>query len=132
MAFDLSAIRQQDTGTLEIVHPATGEGTGWLIEIAGPGHPATLRQRNSMIARARKAGAKSQERTAEQIDRESAEFLANSIISWSGLTMDGKPVPYSPEKALEILSDPGFSLIRDQINKFLLAETSFLKPSAKG
>lgn len=130
MTFDLASIRQSDTATIEITHPVTGDPTGWVIELAGPGHPATLAQRNRMLAKARAAQGKA-DPTAEQLDADAADFYSARIVGWAGLSMAGKEISYSPDKAKEIISDYGYSFVKDQINAALSSAASFLSAPAK-
>src|SRR5690348_16142160 len=42
LVLDLSSAMLTDSAFLEILHPASGSPTGWMIELAGPAHPKSV------------------------------------------------------------------------------------------
>jgi len=52
-------------------------------------------------------------------------FVGNVLISWSGLTLDGADVPYSREKAIEILSNPEYVDFRNNLEALASEMESF-------
>lgn len=62
--------------------------------------------------------------TPEEMDEMACEMLAACTLGWSGLNHDGKPVPFSTEKAKEVYSQ--YPAIRDQINLAIADRANFL------
>lgn len=42
-------------------------------------------------------------------------FVGTVLLGWEGLTIDGADVPYSREKAIEVLRDPQYKDFRDMV-----------------
>lgn len=140
MALNLSALRALDTAELHIKHPITGDETGWLWTIAGPGHPQTLalneKQQREVLQTAR---AKEQARVNGKKwvgdDKDPAEIRDDNVSAIAGrvlgfgpiiLTDDGVEITYSPEAAKKILADPAYGWVFKQVLDFLLDDAAFL------
>jgi hypothetical protein len=53
----------------------------------------------------------------EDRDRITAQLLLNTcLLDWDGLHIDGVPVPYSKEKAKELLTDPQWIVFRNAVS----------------
>lgn len=84
-------------------------GDGLLLLIAKSGNRKSL----AAYQRLMKPYKQMQERgmmPEDKVRELNVRLVAESILlGWQGLTDNGVTVPYSPEKAYEILSDPAFS-----------------------
>ncbi|WP_201159426.1 hypothetical protein [Rhodoplanes elegans] len=66
---------------------------------------------NEIPARLRRKGL-----GADDQDRIQTECLIETVLTdWRGLTSGGAPLPYSREKARELLTDPDFRRLRDAV-----------------
>lgn len=143
MAFDLSGLRAADTSTLDIKHPVTGEPTGWIWTIAGPGHPKTL-ARGEKIQRAALLEAKLKEqarvngkkwrgddKSPEEARAENVANIAERVVDFSPVILDegGTETVYSPEVANRILLDPTYGWLFGQIVDFMVADDTFFRHS---
>jgi hypothetical protein len=59
---------------------------------------------------------------------EAAELVASAIIGWSDEEAFGK---YSPERAVELMSNPGLRWIREEVERFMLDRSNFF-PTESG
>lgn len=95
----------------ELIHPATGEGTGGFIKVRGE-HSKVVqafarRRLNEFQKREKMAKGKGKELefTTEELENMSVENAVNRIISWKGIGSDGVEVPFSKDAATEILTE---------------------------
>lgn len=58
-------------------------------------------------------------------ERANNELFAGCVVGWSGIEQDGQPLPYSPEKALELLSNPQLTYVRQQVEGFVQKRAEF-------
>lgn len=138
--FDLGQLIDQDTARVPINDEAGNrivgqDGEPWYIEVAGPTHDATKEARNIGIRqslsnqrRARLKGAaleNIQDQEIEEIANQQLEPLAIRTVGWGPISLGGKPFPFSRENARQMYRTS--QLIRNQVAKFLEAETSFLR-----
>lgn len=110
MGFDLSTLdtgtrRKEDGVPVELKHPATGQPLGITITVASyeservkavaraMGNKALLQQKRNP----RKAD------TVEAIEERTFEIACAAIVSWEGLELDGKPLPFTRENARTVL-----------------------------
>ena len=70
--------------------------------------------------------------TEDQATAWGAELIASIVTGWKGITSDGEPVPFSPEKAAELFSDTGFDWLVLEIRRAIEDRANFTKapPSA--
>jgi hypothetical protein len=142
--FDLGSVVVRDVAPLTITHPTTGQPTTWVLEIAGPGHPATIALNND-LARERLAEARDQtmarvngrkwkapETDPEADKREGAKRWSRRIVGWSPVTLNGAPFPYTPENAAALLTEPGYGWVATQFWDLMAADAGFIETSAKG
>lgn len=141
-AFELSEIESVDSAWINVNHPKTGLPTPWRMELAGPGHPATLaiqkeahRDRLALDRRIENARVNGKKYKADEVDveadrRQTAERLARRIIGWTPLTVDGKAFEYSPANALVLMTEPRWSRVFEQLVEYLSGEAAFTKGSA--
>lgn len=141
----LAALKAQDTAEYEIKWPGEEprEGTGWIIQFAGPGHPKTVALNNDAarknLRRQERIEAqqlngrkvKPEERDIEETRLDNARWIATRIVGWRGLLDDaGQPLPFSEEIAVKIFIDPEYSWAYHDAIDFLSASESFIKRSA--
>lgn len=55
-----------------------------------------------------------------------------AIVDWRGLSSDGKELAYSKENVREIISDPEFAWIADQVEAFAMRRANFMPSELKG
>ena len=58
-----------------------------------------------------------------RISDSAKEFVANQIVGW--VDNGALKEPYSPEKSLQLISDPANNWIMEQVQQFLIDETNF-------
>lgn len=139
MAADLPS----DTAELHIVRPGTNQRTGWVITLAGPGHPKTIalndvseRERlhkNAAIERAQVNYKKW--KGDEDVDpadsrRKTIAGVVGRIITWTPVDFGDGPVEFSDKAAIDLFMDPKKGSYFGQIVEFLTAERAFMKASA--
>lgn len=139
-AFDLSEMDTSDEAIMEVLNK--GRPTGWLWTFAGPGHPRAiaqakrLGQENLNEARRRSqtiANGKKWTEPVESVDElraRNANFVAERVLGWSEVMLNGKPFPYSHQAAVELLMDPRKAELMVQALEFLGDEKSFTRSSA--
>ncbi|NKC30202.1 hypothetical protein [Falsiroseomonas selenitidurans] len=140
---DIDSVETADVAILTIHHPATGAATTWKMQIAGPGHAATLALQNE-VARERLREEKAQEQArangrkwkATDLDPEeerlkSMRRVSRRIIGWSDVTLNGQAFPYSAENAFLVMSDPKRGWIAQQVMDFFGSDAAFIKSSAR-
>lgn len=107
----LNLAEKSDTPqSLEVLHPLTGQKTGFVAQVVGIESTKKrhfLRNiQDEMWKRAKDAfvaGEKSADLSDQEKDVIDARIAAAVIVGWSGLTENGVEVPFSEEKAVEIL-----------------------------
>lgn len=103
----------------QVTLPGTEKPTDWFITLRGE-ESKVVRQfkRDTFNAnRQKESVANRQGKVYEASLAELEEFGINNavkrIITWTGLSIDGQEIPFTPEKAAEILREHGW--VRDQI-----------------
>lgn len=103
---DLSQFDIVQAATIPIRNPETGEpligegGQAITIQVAGVDSDR-FHQRQYELAEAR---SKSKDRpTGQELDADRIETLSVCITGWSGITLDGQPLPYSAENAKALM-----------------------------
>jgi hypothetical protein len=114
-----------------------------VITFAGPGHPKTIeladhRARQQLREEKAKEQArvngrkwKAEEKTPADQRAENVEWIADRIVGWSPVRINGEDLPYSRENAIKVLADPKKGWFFRQCLDFLLAEENFMKSFAK-
>mgnify|MGYP000910427944 CR=1 FL=1 len=115
MALDLSITNiaaQSESGyEFELLHPATGEGTGGFLVIRGEkskivqNHArkiVTEMQKREKVAKGKN---KEVELTIEDYEDMAVDRAFVRIISWRGIQENGQDVPFNRENAERILKD---------------------------
>ncbi len=121
MSFEITSLAAKDTFTLELVNandePLVGEdGVPLSVTVYGPGSKAytkaqAARTQRLMDRMARRGKVKL---SAEEQQRENAEFLAACTVSFNGWTYQGKADAQAIEAAY---NDPSIGFIAEQVNK---------------
>ena len=140
--FDLAEIASEDAAEMDVRHPATSEPTGWKITFAGPSHPR-VRESNDRAARKRLHDDRQREmaqingkkwkpaeRSVDDVREENCRFVADRILGWSPVRINGQDYPYSDDNAMKLLRDPKYGSIFAQSLEFLNAADSFTRASA--
>lgn len=139
---DLSALIPEDTSPLYIVVPGTNKRTGWVITLAGPGHPKTVALNNETarkqllleqrIENARVNGRKfkSEDKQPDEQRREFIESLVARMVTWTPIKIGDEAFEFSDKIAVDLLSRPVMGPYVAQIVDALIAEGAFMKDSA--
>lgn len=92
------------------------EADGLRLKVRGAENKAWRRMQDKLInAVPRKRRINGLE--PEDRDRITAQLLLNTaLLDWDGLHMDGQPIPYSKEKAQELLTDPQWVVFRNAVS----------------
>jgi hypothetical protein len=142
--FDLGSVVLQDVAPLTINHPTTGQPTGWVLDIAGPGHDVSIAighemarermhiAREQEMARVNGRKWKGSEQDPETERKATARRWSRRILGWSAVTMNGAPFPYSAENATALLDEPRFAWVATQFWDFMAADAAFIGSSAPG
>lgn len=110
MDFEAISNTLKDSFTIEILHPTTGEG-GWFIELASPCHAGAQAKVAAILDRARKRKVS----TTGQDERDGVDLLVSRILGWKGLKSGEEDVPFTPETAASILTNPKAFWLRSQL-----------------
>jgi hypothetical protein len=70
---------------------------------------------------------KPEQPTPAELEEMNAELLVACVVGWDGFTVGGEPLPFSKEKATEILSNPELSFIREQVERFTSKSAHFFR-----
>lgn len=127
--------------TLHVKHPVTGELMHVMVQdepvpltltLLGSDSPTwkakvfdTNRRRLREMQGARRQSAMSPER----IDADALALLAEATVGWSGVVIDGKVVPCTPENAAMVYSR--LPWLREQADEFANARENFTGESAR-
>jgi hypothetical protein len=147
-AFDLSSLAYADTGELVIVHPLTGEPTGWKWIIAGPGHPIVVEQGDEFARQAirdRKARESAQvnsrkwkpdDESPEENRKRNARYFARRVLGWVPdqpvrLESGAAPVEFSTDNVAGLLRQPKFGWLYKQVADYCSEDVGFIQRSEK-
>jgi len=94
--------KAQDAGIdVHIQHPGTGEDLGIVVRVAGPDSARQKRAR-SLVSNERIAKQRNRKPTAADFEADALKVTAASVISWSGMEENGKPIECTAETAEDI------------------------------
>lgn len=119
---------QPKQGKLIVKHPITGdqyfdlpdgEKVQFILYIVGRNSPQWL----EFMKKINEKGGLTQGELFSRISDSAKEFVANQIVGWED--NGALKVPYSPEKASELINDPHNNWLMEQIQAFLVDETNF-------
>lgn len=136
--FDLDKFEQEvafnfeEAFDLEILHPVTGEKTGLVVQVASYRSERVKRVQRRLGNAAIREGKKNPKKvgTVEEIEERTNEIVAAAIVGWN-MTKGSDPVPCTPEKIIEIVSDPRYFFIAEQVDKAADEDANFTKRSPK-
>jgi len=136
--FDLDKFEQvvsfnfEEAFDLEILHPVNGEKTGLVVQVASYRSERVKRVQRRLGNAAIREGKKNPKKvgTVEEIEERTNEIVAAAIVGWN-MTKGGEPVPCTPEKIIEIVSDPRYFFIAEQVDKAADEDANFTKRSPK-
>ncbi len=130
-----------DTAELHVVKPGTNIRTGWVITLAGPGHPQTIALQNegererlhkaAEIERAQVNGRKwkGDDDQPEEARRKLVSRVTRRIVGWTPVDFGDGPVEFSHDNAVKLFIDPKKGSYFGQVVDFLTAERAFMKDS---
>ena len=123
-----------DPVDFELIHLKTGEKTGVVFHLVGLDHErpkeVERRQAKQKIQRAQKSGSLNKVIKTWDFDeaqQQKVEIICACISGWKGLTKDEKELKYTPQAALDLLSDPKLAWIVEEIEKFVTDRANFMK-----
>ena len=129
MTFDLAKLDTakvaEEGAELRVAHPTTGEDLGIKIVLIGT-DSKTFRD-ISKIRATMALKKKTREIDLDQNEQDSIELLARCTKGWSGITENGKDIPFNHENAVELYTK--YLWLREQIDRFMADRSNFL-PSA--
>ena len=129
MTFDLAKLDTakvaEEGAELRVAHPTTGEDLGITITLIGT-DSKTFRDISKSRATA-SLKKKTREIDLDQNEQDSIELLARCTKGWSGITENGKDIPFNHENAVELYTK--YVWLREQIDRFMADRSNFL-PSA--
>lgn len=67
----------------------------------------------------------------DELAKDSAEQRAACIVGWTGLENAAGPIPYSREKAIELMSKPEYAYIQEQVEGFATQRANFFRQDEK-
>jgi hypothetical protein len=128
MAFDLNDLSglsdAQEAGIdVSITHPKTGEPLGIVIKVVGPDSKKQAKARTAVLND--RVEKKIRKITADRLTEEATSMVANSILSWSGVEIDGVAVTFSVENAVMVFTRWPF--IREQVQSVSDDRANFIK-----
>ena len=129
MTFDLAKLDTakvaEEGAELRVAHPTTGEDLGITITLIGT-DSKTFRD-ISKIRATMALKKKTREIDLDQNEQDSIELLARCTKGWSGITENGKDIPFNHENAVQLYTK--YLWLREQIDRFMADRANFL-PSA--
>ena len=129
MTFDLATLDTakvaEEGAELLVSHPTTGEDLGIKIVLIGT-DSKTFRDISKSRATA-SLKKKTREIDLDQNESDAVELLARCTKGWSGITENGKDIPFNHENAVELYTK--YLWLREQIDRFMADRSNFL-PSA--
>ena len=130
MALDLAitnvAAAAESGYEFELLHPATGEGTGGFLTIRGENSRTVQQHARKVVTemqkreKVAKGKGKDEDLTISELEDMAVERAVVRIISWKGIQENGEDVPFTKENAERILKDHSW------IREVLMEESSNL------
>lgn len=109
------------------IHFPNGEPTGITLKVVGQDSVAFRTVAKKFGQQMLTADAKP---SINDLEAQNAELVSACVLGWKGLEdADGEPMAYSPEKALELLSKPELTFIREQVETFISKRVNFFVKS---
>ena len=102
--------------TLIIKHPVTGEETNGVFRLVGTSSPQFYNAVNGLV------NSDDDEALSNDV-KFSQNILASCIVGWDETDFntddEGKPIAYSPEEALNLISDPMNQWLANQLKDYV-------------
>ena len=128
MALDLAitnvAAAAESGYEFELLHPATGEGTGGFLTIRGENSRTVQQHARKVVTemqkreKVAKGKGKDVDLTISELEDMAVERAVVRIISWKGIQENGEDIPFTKENAERILKDHAW------IREVLMEESS--------
>ena len=131
-----------DTAELHVVKPGTNIRTGWVITLAGPGHPQSIAMmnegererlhRSAEMERAQVNGRKwkGEDQQPDEARKKTVSSVCKRIVGWTPVDFGEGTVEFSHENAVKLFMNPKFGAFFGQVVDFLTAERAFMPDSA--
>lgn len=109
-------------------YPVDDETSFLLARAVGTSYKQVLREKMLPYVEEIRSG----DFTDDMREAITVDILAERILlGWKGLKENGEDIPYSTEKAKEILSDPGLDVLRELIEDFATNDENFYTEGAE-
>jgi len=109
---DLSSLFASDTAEITIKHPKTGEPLDMVVTVAGNASEDYRKVRTELAKRRIES---TRSITVEELETSAMRLLVACVKGWKGIQMSGVEYPYSTANAKELLSNPGYFWLKEQI-----------------
>jgi len=109
---DLSSLFASDTAEVTIKHPKTGEPLDMVVTVAGNASEEYRKVRTELAKRRIES---TRSITVEELETSAMRLLVACVKGWKGIQMAGVDYPYSAANAKELLSNPGYFWLKEQI-----------------
>ncbi len=141
-AIDITSFLPADTAVMEVLKPGGLEGTGWIVEFAGPSHARTVvwsneaarkgLRKQQQIEQAQINGKKfkADDRDPDDVRKENVQWVVARIVTWTPVEVGGKVYEFNDANATELLMKPELGFAFGQMVEFLGNESSFTPRSA--
>lgn len=141
---DLSDCIPEDSTRREILK-ADGSGTGWSIDLAGPGHEKAVAWSNEQARKGLRRAAqieaqqlngrkvKPEDRDVEDSRRDNVGWVVSRITGWSPVKIpfiSPDPIEFSDDAAIKVFGHPKMGWAMAQVIEWLVDEKTFTKASA--
>ena len=117
-AFDGAKTAMEEGLPMQVLHPGTGEPTGIVISVVCYDSERVM-DRARQIGNQKRIARMKNPKTADRIeaDAEATRDLAvASIVGWSGIEKDGKPLEFNQKNAEWLLTE--YKFIQSQVEAF--------------
>lgn len=144
---NLAALRAQDVIKYDVKNPdpdpEAPETLGWMWDLAGPNHPATIAHQQKVTAgfltesrRQQQAQAngkkwKAEDRSPEDLREAMLDQVCARVLGFGPVDLGDGPIQYSPAEARKLLGDRRFGWLLNQISGALAEDANFFAKSAK-
>lgn len=144
---NLGAFLPTDSTQFEILQAGTEKGTGWVIELAGPGHPQAVAYTNSSNQKSLDRAAsleaqrlngrkiKPEERDPDEVRADNIAWVCSRVLGWNPVIIpfisETEPTAYSPEVAAKVFGNPKMGWALSQIVEKITDDATFTQRSPK-
>jgi hypothetical protein len=109
---------------LEIKMP-DGTPTGIVLKVVGQD---SKEFRNFAKRIASQVMSREDKVSVDELEKQGAEAVAACIVGWTSFLTNGEPLPYSPEKAIELMATPELAFVREQVEAYVTQRANFFRP----